>query len=42
MVMRPEIGGPVEEKLQDIKDEHGYPNIQEAIRHALREGGYDV
>lgn len=42
MVMRPEIGGPVEEQLEAIKDEHEYPNIQEAIRHALRQGGYDV
>ena len=39
---RPQVTGSVEQKLIEIMDEHGYPNMQEAIRHALREGGYDV
>lgn len=39
---RPNVTGSVEQTLEQIKDEHDYPNMQEAIRHALREGGYNV
>ena len=30
------------DKADDVQDEHGYPTIGEAIRHMVREGGYDV
>lgn len=36
---RPNITGDVEQALLEIQREHGYPNMNEAVRHALREGG---
>lgn len=42
MVIRPKIRGPVKEQLEQIQEEYDYPSTQEAIRHALREAGYDV
>ena len=30
------------DKAGDVQDEHDYPTIGEAIRHMVREGGYDV
>lgn len=42
MGMRPHIPDPVAEKLGEIQDEHDLPNHGEAVRHALREAGYDL
>lgn len=42
MVTRPRISGPVDETLERVRKEHGYPTLNEAIRHVLREADYDV
>lgn len=42
MTRRPRIRTPVAETLDQIKDEHEYGSLDEAITHALREAGYDV
>lgn len=42
MAARPKLPRPVEETLDEIMDEHDYNTYGEAIRHALREAGYDV
>ena len=36
------VPNAVFEVAQQVQDEHDYPTIGEAIRHMVREGGYDV
>lgn len=33
---------PVYRKAKEIKKQHNYPTLGEAIRHAMREADYDV
>jgi metal-responsive CopG/Arc/MetJ family transcriptional regulator len=32
----------VYEAAEEVRDEYDYPSVGEAIRHMVREGGYDV
>ena len=36
------VPNAVLDAAEDVQDEHDYPTIGEAIRHMVREGGYDV
>lgn len=36
------IPNPVYNKASEVQDEHDYATIGEAIRHMVREGGYNV
>ena len=36
------IPDPVYSRAQEVKDEHEFSSIGEAIRYMVREGGYDV
>jgi len=36
------IPNTVAEKAREVRDEHDFPSIGEAIRHMAQEGGYDV
>ena len=36
------VPNAVLDAAKDVQDEHDYPTIGEAIRHMVREGGYDA
>lgn len=42
MVEQTRIPNTVYEVAHNVKEEHDYPSLGEAIRHMCREGGYDV
>lgn len=42
MARRPLIPESVCDKAEDVKEEYEYSGLGEAIRHMVREGGYDV
>jgi len=42
MARRPRIRTPVAETLEEIKQEHEYGSLDEAITHVLREAEYDI
>lgn len=42
MAVRPKLRTPTARTLNEIKEEHEYGSIDEAITHVLREADYDV
>lgn len=41
MGKRPRLPEPVEQELAQIKDEYDYPSLGEAVRHVMKEAGYE-
>lgn len=42
MARRPKIPDSVCEAAEDVREEHEYSSLGDAIRHMVREAGYDV